>query len=78
MEIATTEKTLTDGTKISKCTFGSGLVAEAAGLKVVDGTATFNIENMVGTLIHAAAGYFAGWGLRKAIKPEYKGVFKRG
>lgn len=55
--------------------FKDGMVCEFTAQKCSNGVKSFNLENLIGTLIHATAGYFAGWGLRKAIKPNYKGIF---
>lgn len=49
-------------------TFGKGMLNELRAFQCVDGSASFNAENLIATVIHAATGFFVGGLIGKLTK----------
>lgn len=51
--------------------FMTGLKGELLGKATRDGVSAFNVENLIGTLIHAAAGVLVGRVVAKRVEPPF-------
>lgn len=58
-------------------TFKTGFVDELSGKANRDGVRSFNLENLLGTVVHGAVGFLTGRIIRNAVKPDYKPLIKR-